>query len=334
MGNRKRVRARMSPLAFFVQACRAELRRRRPEVEVNSTVLSEACAERWRQTSPKERALFEHLSRVDKMRWERERGAPDGRGRPRKDRQKNTQESCVLGSMSQREDCPGQDAPFLSDTHNEIRAPQAVVGSPIGQRVGANFGSQRHLRPWPGKERMRVQTHKDKKSPKDFRREKRPGTPMGYQSQTARDPLQPRRPLSAFLLYSAEHKSQVRSEWPRLNYTEALKKLGEYWVELSPEQRRPFETHAAALRKQYGSDMAAYQVKNREFGVVSAKGEAPVSVGEEKEAVEHTQHSREPKNEDRREGTQTSMQLLSSEEIIDDLGVEEASYKGAIYSAN
>lgn len=362
MGNQRRVRARMSPLAFFVQACRAELRRRRPEVEVSPTVLSDACAERWRHTSPKERALFEHLSRVDKMRWERERGAPDGRGRPRKDRQdnaqrwerergapegrgrprkhrqKNAQESGAPVTMIQREEAHGGNEEatlFHREAPKEARGLEAAVGSPMGQWVGDRIDTQGRSRPWPSKERKEVQTYKDKKHPKESHREQQPGTSKGNQIRPPRDPRQPKRPLNAFLLYSAEHKDQVRSEWPSLNYAEALKKLGEYWAKLSPEQRRPFEIRAAALRKKYGADLAAYQVKNRELAVEKAVASAKggFSQGEEKAEVTPISHSREPKNEDGFEGLQTSTQLMSreqSEEMMNDVGGEEASHEGAL----
>ncbi|KAJ1123589.1 hypothetical protein NDU88_002057 [Pleurodeles waltl] len=76
----------MSPFSFFVQACKAEIRRRHPEARVSVAVLSRACSERWRSTTARERAMFEHLAQGDKERWERERGgAIPARARPRKD---------------------------------------------------------------------------------------------------------------------------------------------------------------------------------------------------------------------------------------------------------
>ncbi|XP_078524712.1 hepatoma-derived growth factor-related protein 2 isoform X3 [Lissotriton helveticus] len=58
----------MSAFAFFVQACQVEIRRRHPGASVNVEALSKACTVRWRSTSPRERALFEHLSHGAKRR--------------------------------------------------------------------------------------------------------------------------------------------------------------------------------------------------------------------------------------------------------------------------
>ncbi|XP_069074076.1 hepatoma-derived growth factor-related protein 2 isoform X2 [Pleurodeles waltl] len=58
----------MSAFSFFVQACQVEIRRRHPGASVNVEALSKACTVRWRSTSPRERALFEHLSHGAKRR--------------------------------------------------------------------------------------------------------------------------------------------------------------------------------------------------------------------------------------------------------------------------
>lgn len=118
MGKSEKPRARMSPLSFFVQACRAEIRRRHPEARVSVAVLSRACSERWRSTTARERAMFEHLAQGDKERWERERGgAVPARVRPRKDPRapKKPLTAFFLFASSYRPqlraDCPGLSVP-------------------------------------------------------------------------------------------------------------------------------------------------------------------------------------------------------------------------------
>ncbi|XP_069505468.1 hepatoma-derived growth factor-related protein 2 isoform X4 [Ambystoma mexicanum] len=78
----------MSAFAFFVQACQSEIRRRHPGASVNVAALSRACTVRWRSTSPKERAMFEHLAQGDKQRCELKKTAPV-RKRPKRRRKKD-----------------------------------------------------------------------------------------------------------------------------------------------------------------------------------------------------------------------------------------------------
>lgn len=67
-----RPRDRMSPYAFFVQACWAELRRRHPHTIVSLSEFSRQSCERWRSSTARERAQFEDLSIGDQYRYERE----------------------------------------------------------------------------------------------------------------------------------------------------------------------------------------------------------------------------------------------------------------------
>ncbi|KAJ1100812.1 hypothetical protein NDU88_005887 [Pleurodeles waltl] len=106
------------------------------------------------------------------------------------DRQKNTQESGTPGSVPQSEEASGGHGKatlFLSDAPTKIRGPDNVISSPMEEWVVASIDTQGHLRPWPSKERKEVQTHKDKKHPKESHQEKRPGTSKGNQSRHPRD---------------------------------------------------------------------------------------------------------------------------------------------------
>ncbi|KAJ1124505.1 hypothetical protein NDU88_002956 [Pleurodeles waltl] len=85
-GNTNKPRSKMSPFAFFVQACRAEIRRRHPDTPYSLTELTRACTERWKITSARERAKFEDLADWDKCRYRHEMQyyiCPERESRPR-----------------------------------------------------------------------------------------------------------------------------------------------------------------------------------------------------------------------------------------------------------
>ena len=44
-----------------------------------------------------------------------------------------------------------------------------------------------------------------------------------------------------------------------LSFTEIAKLVGESWQSLSPEEKEPFESQAAAAKERYNSDLAEYK---------------------------------------------------------------------------
>jgi len=65
-------RGRMTAYAYFVQACREELKKRHPDQAVAFTEFSRSCAQRWKAMSPQEKAPFQNQAEVDKQRFNAE----------------------------------------------------------------------------------------------------------------------------------------------------------------------------------------------------------------------------------------------------------------------
>lgn len=83
-----------------------------------------------------------------------------------------------------------------------------------------------------------------------------------------------RRPPSAFVLFCAEHRPQIKGGHPGLSTGDAAKKLGAMWTKAAADDRQPCEKTAAKLKEKYKKHTAAYQAKRRtqcsENGVVKA----------------------------------------------------------------
>ncbi|PWY98699.1 HMG-box [Testicularia cyperi] len=56
-----------------------------------------------------------------------------------------------------------------------------------------------------------------------------------------RDPLAPKRPPSAYLLFQNEVRQEIRKKHPSLPYSEVLGKVSEAWKALTDEQRRVYQ---------------------------------------------------------------------------------------------
>lgn len=60
-------RARCLPMAFFVQTCGEECKKRNPEVPVNFAEFSEKSSERWKTMSSKEKSEFDEMAEAEKV---------------------------------------------------------------------------------------------------------------------------------------------------------------------------------------------------------------------------------------------------------------------------
>jgi len=73
-----------------------------------------------------------------------------------------------------------------------------------------------------------------------------------------KDPNAPKRGLSAYMFFANEQRENVRAENPGIAFGQVGKVLGERWKALSDKQRTPYESKAAADKKRYEDEKAAY----------------------------------------------------------------------------
>lgn len=77
-----------------------------------------------------------------------------------------------------------------------------------------------------------------------------------------KDPNAPKRGLSAYMFFANEQRENVRAENPGIAFGQVGKVLGERWKALSQKQRDPYEAKAAADKKRYEDEKAAYQANS------------------------------------------------------------------------
>nr|XP_046176348.1 high mobility group protein B2-like [Oncorhynchus gorbuscha] len=64
---------------------------------------------------------------------------------------------------------------------------------------------------------------------------------MAKSGRRKKDPNAPKRPPSAFFVFSAEFRPTVKQEFPGCSIGETAKKLGIMWGQQTPTQKQPFE---------------------------------------------------------------------------------------------
>lgn len=96
-------------------------------------------------------------------------------------------------------------------------------------------------------------------------------------SRADKDPNEPKRPATAYMLYS----SHVREEMKKKGEAQPqLKDLGEMWNKLDETEKEKFNTEAHQLKEQYDRQMADYKSGKTGNGV-SAKSDESDSDSEE-----------------------------------------------------
>lgn len=100
-------------------------------------------------------------------------------------------------------------------------------------------------------------------SPVKSTKRKRSESPAKKSKRSKKDPNAPKRPLSAFLLFSQEHRPDLQKEHPTESIGEISKRIGKMWSKIKPSEKKKFEEEAAKLKEAYEKKMAKYKKKKK-----------------------------------------------------------------------
>lgn len=78
-----------------------------------------------------------------------------------------------------------------------------------------------------------------------------------------KDPNAPKKPLSAYFLFSQEERLKVKAENPDYSITEVAKELGKRWATLQPDIKNSYEQRYQDARRVYESEMNNYKPKKK-----------------------------------------------------------------------
>ena len=78
-----------------------------------------------------------------------------------------------------------------------------------------------------------------------------------------KDPNAPKKPLSAYFLYSQEERLKVKGEFPDFSITDIAKELGRRWATLDPGLKQSYEDRYHDSRKDYESALTAYRPQKK-----------------------------------------------------------------------
>merc|ERR1719251_525483 len=78
-----------------------------------------------------------------------------------------------------------------------------------------------------------------------------------------KDPNAPKKPLSAYFLFSQEERLKVKAENPDYSITEVAKELGKRWATLNPDIKTVYEQRYQDARRVYETEMNTYKPKKK-----------------------------------------------------------------------
>merc|ERR1719151_502887 len=78
-----------------------------------------------------------------------------------------------------------------------------------------------------------------------------------------KDPNAPKKPLSAYFLFSQEERLKVKAEFPDYSITEVAKELGRRWATIDPTLKQSYEQRYQDSRRLYEQAMTAYKPQKK-----------------------------------------------------------------------
>lgn len=85
-----------------------------------------------------------------------------------------------------------------------------------------------------------------------------PASVGGTKTKKLKDPNAPKKGMSAFMLFSNEHRNKIKADNPEATFGEIGRKVGEAWKGLSDKQKQTYLKKAEADKKRYETELQTY----------------------------------------------------------------------------
>ncbi len=73
-----------------------------------------------------------------------------------------------------------------------------------------------------------------------------------------KDPNAPKRPRTAYILFSGQEGKKVRAANPEMSAKDVMREIGRRWSQIDPEKKAKFEEEAKADKERYSEEMESY----------------------------------------------------------------------------
>ncbi|KAI8818951.1 putative nonhistone protein 6 [Fimicolochytrium jonesii] len=92
---------------------------------------------------------------------------------------------------------------------------------------------------------------------------------VSRKTKAKKDPNAPKKPLSAFMIFSQENRPRIKEENPDATFGDLGKLLGAAWKEINPKDKALYEKKQEKAKQQYEVAIAEYNNGGKSGGVGS-----------------------------------------------------------------
>ena len=142
----------------------------------------------------------------------------------------------------------------------------ALKGMPVTQQakqLGAQWKSLDPAVKGAFEEAAKAAKHAWELANPEAAKKKKPAAKKARTPKAKKDPNAPKKPLSAYIIFTKERRSAVVAENPGLSLTEVTKELGARWKAIGAEEKSVFEAKAKEDKERYAVEMEAYEATQR-----------------------------------------------------------------------
>jgi hypothetical protein len=86
-------------------------------------------------------------------------------------------------------------------------------------------------------------------------------SPSKKAKKAKKDPDAPKRPRSAYLLFTKDHREKVVKKYPTEKVTQIIQRLAKMWKEADDEEKKKYLSKAKKDQARYKTEMEAYEKK-------------------------------------------------------------------------
>ncbi|GAA5979303.1 hypothetical protein JCM11641_001988 [Rhodosporidiobolus odoratus] len=113
-------------------------------------------------------------------------------------------------------------------------------------------------------------------------KESKPRATKASGGKAKKDPNAPKRPLSAYMIFTQDERPKLKEEQPDVKFGEVGKILGARWKELDADEKKPWEEKAKVAKAKYEKEKAAYDAENPSEKPASKPKKAPAKKSKKK----------------------------------------------------
>jgi len=146
-----------------------------------------------------------------------------------------------------------------------------------------------------------------------FEREMAAYQPGEKRKKKKKDPLAPKRPLSAFFHYCKEERPKLKAANPSLSVGEIAKELGDRWNHTAPEGKQSYEESAQRDKERYEKEMNDFRSANKKAAKSNSSSQALAQQQQQQQQQQHSdQQARIHQDQQQQQQPQQQQQQYSS----------------------